>query len=175
VEQLDAQIQALPQEHQDVERRKRIEAWMDAGHGCSILREPAIADMVQGAFLFFDAQRYRLFAWVIMPNHVHTLFQPMSGWTVAKIVSSWKKFTATRISAHPGSANLPIGGCGRPVWHREYWDRYIRNESHFQQTMAYMHANPVKAGLVGRAEAWRWSSASLQAVTQESGVPGGMP
>ncbi len=38
----------------DAERRKQIEAWMDAGHGCCLLRAPAAACLVQEAFLCFD-------------------------------------------------------------------------------------------------------------------------
>ena len=162
LERLNLEICNLPFDQQDVERRKRIEAWIDAGHGGCILREPVIAEMVQNTFLFFDGQRYRLLAWVVMPNHVHVLLQPLPGWTLARIVASWKKFTAARICAHlfPGNANLPIGAPPSPVWHREYWDRYIRDESHFHQVVAYIHANPVKAGLVMRVEDWQWSSVS---------------
>jgi hypothetical protein len=47
------------------------------------------------------------------------------------------------------------------VWHREYWDRFMRDEKHFLQTVAYIHQNPVKARLVAKAEAWQWSSAYL--------------
>ena len=97
VVRLDEEIRALPVDEQDSERRRKIEVWVDAGHGSCILREQAIAEMVQGSLLFFDGQRYRLIAWVIMPNHVHVLFQPIMGWTVAKIVASWKKFTARKI------------------------------------------------------------------------------
>jgi REP element-mobilizing transposase RayT len=165
---------------------------MDAGHGSCILREPAIAQIVQDALLFFDAERYRVFAWTVMPNHVHVLFQPCNGWSVAKIVASWKKFTARsicdwrkNIASHeinnprnanqeigdPGNANLPIGssspgnadlliGSSPPVWHREYWDRYMRDARHFRQAMDYIHQNPVNVGLVAKAEDWPWSSAA---------------
>ncbi len=164
LDRLEAELKRLPPEKQDVERRQRIEAWIDAGHGSCVLRETEIAAMVQNSFLTFDGQRYRLLAWVVMPNHVHVLFQSLNGWTVAKIVASWKKFTARKICdyqrANPGSANLPIGDPSGPrVWHREYWDRYIRDERHFQRAVEYIHQNPVKAGLVAKAEAWPWSSA----------------
>jgi REP element-mobilizing transposase RayT len=156
---LESELKIFPAEKRDAERRKRVEAGIDAGHGSCVLRKPAIAKMVQETLLAFDSQRYRLIAWVVMPNHVHALFQPMNGWTVAKIVASWKKFTARRIC--PGNANLPIGGSrsDSPVWHREYWDRYIRNQRHFNQAIEYIHQNPVKAGLVATAESWRWCSA----------------
>jgi hypothetical protein len=116
---IEADTKAVPPEKRDAERRKRMEAWIDAGHGSCALRKPDIAEMVQGALLEFDSERYGLLAWVVMPNHVHVLFQPMNGWTVAKIVASWKKFTARRICD-----GLRDHGKGiAPVWHREYWDR----------------------------------------------------
>jgi REP element-mobilizing transposase RayT len=112
--------------------------------------------MVQGSLLTFDSERYRLLAWVVMPNHVHVLFHPIEGWTIAKIVAAWKKFTARKICDDWRDGGE---GPGAPVWHREYWDRYIRDRRHLEQAVEYIHLNPVKAGLVSRAEEWRWSSA----------------
>ena len=156
LERLESELKELPAGKRDVERRKRVEAWIDAGLGSCALREPGIADMVQGSLLNFDAERYRLLAWVVMPNHVHSLFQPINGWTLAKIVASWKKFTARRIC----DARRKSGEeCGEPVWHREYWDRFIRDRRHFEQSVQYIHLNPVNAGLADAAEKWRWSSA----------------
>ncbi len=106
--------------------------------------------------LHFDSQRYRLMAWVVTPNHLHVLFQPLKEWTVAKIVAGWKKFAARKICDHRRGCGSTDAG---PVWHREYWDRYIRDEHHFWQTVEYIEMNPVKARLVGRSEEWRWSSA----------------
>src|SRR6266851_4815200 len=42
---------------------------------------------------------------------------------------------------------------------REDWDRYIRDQAHLAQVIAYIHLNPVKAGLVVTPESWPWSSA----------------
>jgi putative transposase len=154
--QLEAELKALPAWKRDVELRKQVDAWIDAGHGSCVLRKPSLAKMVQGSLLNFDLQRYRLLAWVVMPNHVHVLFQPINGWKVAEIVASWKKFTARKICDDRRD-------CGEstvaPVWHREYWDRFIRDHRHFEQTVEYIHLNPVKAGLVATAEMWPWCSA----------------
>jgi REP element-mobilizing transposase RayT len=165
LERWAAELKRWPPDKQAVEQRQRVQAWLDAGHGSCVLRETEIAAMVQNSFLLFDGQRYRLHAWVVMPNHVHVLFQSLNGWTMAKIVASWKKFTARKICDYrraTGHANFPIGngdpGDPNPVWHREYWDRYMRDERHFQRAVEYIHQNPVKAGLVGKAEAWPWSS-----------------
>jgi putative transposase len=63
---LEKELRTVPPERQDAERRKRIETWFDAGHGCCLLREPVAACLVQDALLFFDGARYRLLAWVVM-------------------------------------------------------------------------------------------------------------
>ncbi|HET6145548.1 MAG TPA: transposase [Candidatus Acidoferrales bacterium] len=153
---LNAELKHLPPEKQNTERRQHVNAWIDAGHGSCVLSKPGIADMVQGSLLIFDSQRYRLFAWVVMPNHVHVLFEPAAEWKVATIVESWKKFTARKIC---DGLSDGVGERDGPVWHREYWDRYIRDRTHFEETVKYIHMNPVKAGLVDRPEKWMWSSA----------------
>lgn len=168
LQRLDSELKTAPSTKRDAERRKRIEAWIDAGHGSCLLRDASIAEMIQQSLLFFDAERYRMLAWVVMPNHVHTLFQPINGWSVASIVTSWKKFTARQIGslqrsrpAPTGNADLPIGGfSANRIWHREYWDRYIRNQHHLARTIDYIHANPVNARLAPSAEQWPWSSAA---------------
>ena len=156
---LNCELRALPPERRDALRRQRIEAWIDAGHGCCLLRQPDAARLVQNAFLHFDGLRYRLLAWVVMPNHVHVLFEPYEGWPLAAIVGSWKSYTGRRLAAHMPTAVQSNGT--RRVWQREYWDRYIRDERHYLAAEAYVRNNPVKAGLVARAEEWPWSSAAL--------------
>jgi hypothetical protein len=47
------------------------------------------------------------------------------------------------------------------IWHPEFWDRFIRNDHHFASALAYIHNNPVKAGLVALPEDWPWSSANF--------------
>ena len=156
---LEQELSTMPQGQRDIEQRSRIEEWMDSGHGCCILREPVVAQMVQASLLHFDGERYRLFAWVVMPNHVRVLFHTLAGWTLPRIVASWKSFTGRRIAAHMDQERREGQGVRR-VWQREYWDRFMRDEQHFWSAVAYIHSNPVKAGLVEKAEDWTWSSAS---------------
>ena len=53
--------------------------------------------------------------------------------------------------------NLAVGRCGA-VWAKDYFDRAIRNQNHFHRAVAYIHLNPVKAGLVDHAADWPFSS-----------------
>jgi REP element-mobilizing transposase RayT len=154
-------LRALPPEERSLKRQNHIERWADRGYGCCVLRDDGVADLVRSALEYFDGDRYSLGSWTIMPSHVHCLVRPFEGWTTQKIVSSWKQFTARRIQAQVRRGELPGVSIDdvRPLWHREYFDRFIRDLDHYRQTVRYIENNPVKAKLVGRAEDWPWGSA----------------
>ncbi len=141
----------MPDDDQKSERRARINTFLDAGYGSCLLRDPDCARIVEDNLLHFDGDRYRLIAWVVMPNHVHALIEPLPDHCLADIAHSWKSYTATRI-------NRLLKRQGA-LWQREYWDRYIRDMPHLQNTISYIHTNPVTAGLVGDTTAWMFSSA----------------
>ncbi len=54
-----------------------FEALLDDAHGSCVLREPAMSGRVADALLHFHGERYALDRFVVMPNHVHVLFQPL--------------------------------------------------------------------------------------------------
>ncbi|HYU17687.1 MAG TPA: transposase [Chloroflexota bacterium] len=135
----------------DAERRRRVEAYLDEGHGATWLSDPRIATLVEDAFLYLDRERYHLHAWVVMPNHVHVLITPRPGFRLSDIVQAWKSWSAK-------TANRILGRSG-PFWQRDYFDRFIRDDEHFRAALDYIEENPVKAGLCDVPEGWRWSSA----------------
>ena len=134
--------------------RKRVEVYLDQGHGSCYLRNHEVAAMVQRALLFHDQAKYRLTAWVIMPNHVHLLCTPLSGHRLADIMHSIKSFTSSE-------ANRMLGRSGR-FWQKEYFDRYIRNARQFVRTVTYIENNPVTANLCDNPKDWRFSSAAFR-------------
>lgn len=138
-------------ENADLRFRKRVEEWLDAGHGSCVLGQAERAQIVVDAWRHFDGDRYRLHAWVVMPNHVHVIVEMLAEHALSDAVESWKRFTATRI-------NRLLGKKGQ-FWMEDYWDRYIRDDVHYQNAVTYVHENPVKAGLASKAEEWPWSSA----------------
>jgi REP element-mobilizing transposase RayT len=178
------------------ELRRRIEEYLDAGHGECWLRRPDIAALVEGALLHFDTQRYLLLAWCVMPNHVHALIETKEGWPLDGVVHSWKSYTsheAGRIKrrAAGGTPALPVHQCRRlaawerqrpagEFWQREYLDRYVRNAEHYTKVVAYIEDNPVKAGLAKLKTDWPWSSARFRfgndsVVSLETGNAGVSP
>src|SRR5688572_30292172 len=74
--------------------RRRIEKYLDLGYGSAFLKNHQVAGMVQDALLKFDGIRYQLFAWVVMPNHVHSLMSRFEGYRLKNIVHSLKSYTA---------------------------------------------------------------------------------
>jgi putative transposase len=135
----------------------RLDKYEDAGHGACLLRQERIAAMVQNTILFHDGERYRLIAWCIMPNHVHTVIEVLEGWSLERILHSWKSY-----SVHKANKILRLSG---RFWFPEYFDRFIRNPEHLERAIEYCENNPVRAGLVATKSQWKWSSAYLQART----------
>ncbi|MEP7337491.1 MAG: transposase [Acidobacteriota bacterium] len=73
---------------------RKLETFADQGHGECWLRNESVAALVEGALQHFDGDRYRLMAWVVMPNHVHFLLTPLAGHSLSRIMQSLKTWTA---------------------------------------------------------------------------------
>jgi REP element-mobilizing transposase RayT len=134
------------------ERRRRLDAMLDDGRGGCALREPSCARIVEAALARFDGERYRLLAWVVMPNHVHAMVEQIEGFSLGDIVHSWKSYSAKAINALTKTS-------GR-LWSPDYFDRFVRDEKHYAHALTYIEDNPVKAGLAAQASDWPFSSAS---------------
>ena len=145
------ELAAIPPALQDASFRKRVEAFLETGYGACHLRDLRIGSLVENAILFFDGARYFVHAWVVMPNHVHVLLTPTAGVSLSNILGSWKSYTSKR-------ANKILGRSGQ-FWHEDYFDRFIRDDAHFADVVAYIEENPVKAGLCLRPEDWLFGSA----------------
>jgi REP element-mobilizing transposase RayT len=138
----------------DAALRKRIELFLDQGYGECYLRDSRVAESVQNSFLFFDGERYRLTAWVVMPNHAHLLLTPGSGHELSDILHSLKSYTANE-------ANKLLRRKGQ-FWQPESFDRWVRDANHFAKVIAYIENNPVKAHLCKKPEDWPFSSARFR-------------
>jgi REP element-mobilizing transposase RayT len=128
---------------------ERIEEYLDVATGSCFLRKRAVAEKMVHALQHFDGARYRLFAWCVMPNHVHVVFQPLADHTLAEIVHGWKSYTAKE-------ANRLLQRTG-VFWQREYYDHLVRDGADFRRVVRYVLENPEKAGLLD----WPWVSAAL--------------
>ncbi len=116
------------------------EEWLDRGHGSCLLRQSAAAERVAAALRHFDGERYVLDGFVVMPNHVHVLFQPLRGCSPSAILHSWKSYTAHQMK---GRSNQGVAR----LWQSESWDRMVRDWEDLQRYRSYIAENPNKAAL----------------------------
>ncbi len=152
IERWRRELAGEPDTALQIEIKKRIARYEDAGHGECLLRSADHAEAVQDCLLHADGTRYRLIEWCIMPNHVHALIQTLESARLGDIVRTWKTYSAKQI-------NRSLGRNGS-IWEEDYHDRYIRDNDHLLAARLYIQRNPVKAGLCPKPEDWAWCSAA---------------
>jgi putative transposase len=113
---------------------------------------------------------FDLWAYVLMPEHVHLLIYPRGPKPeVGKIAGRIKEAVARRAIAYlevhapqwlPRITVCEGGRVRRRIWQPGGgYDRNVVEPSTAHEMVDYMHANPVRRGLVAKAEQWEWSSA----------------
>lgn len=110
------------------------ERLLDNGYGSCMLRYPELRCFLRDSFFYADRKRYDLWAYVIMPNHVHVLISDLLEEDVNDILKSIKQFSANRM-------NKKLHKHGE-VWMHENFDRLVRSESHFEYCLDYIISNP---------------------------------
>jgi len=113
---------------------------------------------------------FHLWAWVIMPEHVHLVLWPQRhDYSIAKILASIKKPVTNAalryVYAHAPAFldkmrdSPPRGKVVHRFWQRGGgYDRDLWSAQEVWEKIHYVHHNPVLRGLVARPEEWEWSS-----------------
>ena len=117
-----------------------IENWLDAGHGSCILRRNDCVKVIAATLRHFNGERLALISSVIVPNHVHAIFVQRAEHPLEALLHSLKRFSARKI-------NSLLGRSGN-LWQRDYFDRLVRDETHFVNCVRYIRRNPEKARLL---------------------------
>ncbi len=162
-------------------RREWLREFEDRLHseetGPTWLKQPEVAQLVADSLHYRDGKEFRLDAYCVMANHVHTVFAPYFSdeeWqayeaaaelrdnrVLSNLMQSLKGYTARE-------ANRLLGRSGQ-FWEHESYDHIVRNWGSYERIVKYVLNNPVKAGLVESWEAWPWSyqrkSESLEPVS----------
>jgi hypothetical protein len=116
----------------------RYEAAMDKGLGTCVLRDPQVRGLLVDSLVFGDGTDYLLGGYVIMPNHVHLLIQPMTR-PLSEILSTVRTCSARVINRH-------LGRRGQ-LWDSEPFDHLVRSPHHFLRYQQYIAMNPRRARL----------------------------
>jgi putative transposase len=136
--------------------------------GPTWLKDERVAKIVANSLHYRDGKVYRLDAYCIMSNHVHTVFKPFlseedlhevllpeglrfisKNPPLDRIMKSLKGYSAWE-------ANGAIGRRGA-FWQQESYDHVIRDNAEFDRIVNYVLNNPVKAGLIKERQEWKWN------------------
>ena len=100
-------------------------------------------------------------AWCLMSNHVHLILIPPAVDALRAVMAS----THTRYAQWVNRSQNLSGHLFQGRFHS-----YAMDDSHLIAAARYVENNPVKAGLVGHAEEWRWSSARAHVLGNDDGL-----
>src|SRR5580658_2090001 len=109
---------------------------------------------------------FRLIGYVVMPEHVHLLISESAECTPSLVLKVLKQRVSRdlrkrRRRVPTGQMRLVFkeGDAGLPrFWQPRFYDFNVYSAKKIREKLEYMHANPVKRGLVGSPGAWAWSS-----------------
>ena len=104
------------------------------------------------------SHRFLVLGYVIMPDHAHLLLACGTE-SIAKVMHQWKFKTGYAIQRRRGTHGS--------LWQARYFDSICRRSRDVSDKLAYIHENPVKAGLALHGDKWRWSSAGYYTRTAE--------
>jgi putative DNA methylase len=156
------------------------DSYLDRQRGIDWLIRPTVASMIRRNLYHHNGSKFRLLSYCVMPNHVHVLLIPIekdadargavgadagsvgyvdndigeradSGSRLSAIMHSLKSYTANE-------ANKLLGRTDA-FWQRESYDHWVRDDAELERIVAYIIANPVKAGLAKSPHEWLWGSA----------------
>jgi putative transposase len=89
----------------------------------------------------------RVYAYVLMPEHVHLLINEPPSILVAQFLKAVKQITSRKLR-----------GQHEKFWQERYFDRNVYGEAARSEVIRYIHRNPVKRGLVASPGDYLWSS-----------------
>ena len=129
-----------------------------------------IAQIVLDGFCFLqDKRQVKLYAYVIMENHIHFI---ASGKDLSEKVRLFKSYAARKVidtlQKQGRSRTLKVlkGNklkshyhCNYQLWQEGFHPKQIIGDQMMVQKIEYIHQNPVKSGYVDEPEDWRYSSA----------------
>ena len=107
----------------------------------------AFLDMIAEASL---RQPMRILAYCLMPNHFHLVLWPRHDGDISRWVHWLLTTQVRRYQKHYHSSGH--------VWQGRFKSFPIQEDDHLRVVLRYVERNPLRAGLVERAEDWGWSS-----------------
>lgn len=123
-----------------------------------ILDKKEVADIIvselKSSLVTYDVSPL---GYVIMPSHFHGLFGFKGIENLSNFMHCFKGITSKKIK---GLNLVELNSNDFKLWKPRFDDLIIKSSKQFKIKMEYIHNNPVRGGLVKKAEDWPYSSAS---------------
>jgi len=112
---------------------------------------------------------FKLYAYVVMPNHVHLLIYPCEGTLIGRVIGELKSLSAREILNYFRTTSNRILKELKVIrrneerfvfWQKRCFDHNCRDHDSIITKIEYCHKNPVTRGLAAKPEDWTWSSYS---------------
>ncbi len=119
-------------------------------------------EIVLRCCVFGHATRYNLYVALVMPDHAHLILTPMTDsdrrriYPLHEILRGIKGYSARLINEQRGIRQV--------VWQEESFDHVLRSSESLDAKIAYVLANPVRAGLANMPEEYPWKWTKLREV-----------
>ncbi|RMH32049.1 MAG: hypothetical protein D6692_00100 [Planctomycetota bacterium] len=118
-----------------------------------------------------------LYAWVLMPEHVHLLLHERATGRLDGVLKTLKIGLAKRVlSVWRSERSVVLDSILDDAGRQRFWqrgggyDRNIFTSEEFAEKFRYIHLNPVRRGLVKFPEEWKWGSARWWAGRREGEI-----
>src|SRR6266704_2694218 len=102
-----------------------------------------------------------VWAWVLMPNHVHLVLNPADPDGLRRALAKVHRQYAGRVHARQKKTGH--------FWQGRF-GAVAMDEAHLAAALRYVSLNPVRARLVERAQDWRWSSTRAHLRGKDDGL-----
>ncbi len=106
------------------------------------------ARFIQFAECAYTKHNIAVGRYVIMPDHVHLFVRGPDDFELGLWMGVLKQFLAKAVVLKKRP---------KPLWQRRFFDHVLRSDESYAQKWNYVRDNPVRAGLVARAEDWPYS------------------
>jgi len=117
-------------------KQYKVDAYLDTSDQGAYLNDKIVSE-IQKYFLNYDGKIYKLVALVVMPNHIHILFKQKDELkNIMRILKGGSAHIVNKLLDRKGQ-----------VWTSDYFDKLIRDESHFSVVYEYIKYNALKAEL----------------------------
>ena len=136
--------------------------------GYPLFMDTTVRSMLIDGIRALHSEGVEIFAFVIMPNHIHLVAQHQQ---IERLISNFQHEIATKILLYLMSTNRSriiqhmneLAGTTVAITPADIWQSPpqwtpIHDANQLEKYIWLTHQNPVKAGIVRNPESWRWSS-----------------